>query len=63
MGSHLHMRVIAEGVETPEQLAFLQYHRCPIGQGYYFSRPVAARECTQLLRRGVAAVSPPASWQ
>jgi diguanylate cyclase (GGDEF)-like protein/PAS domain S-box-containing protein len=59
MGRHLHMRVVAEGVETPEQLAFLQHHECPFGQGYYFSRPVAARECTQLLRRGItAAISP-----
>jgi EAL domain-containing protein (putative c-di-GMP-specific phosphodiesterase class I) len=54
MGSHLHMRVVAEGVETREQLVFLQDHECPFGQGYYFSRPVAARECTQLLRRGLA---------
>ena len=58
MGSHLHMRVIAEGVENPEQLAFLQHHECPFGQGYYFSRPVATRECTQLLRLGIAAGKP-----
>jgi diguanylate cyclase (GGDEF)-like protein/PAS domain S-box-containing protein len=58
MGSHLHMRVIAEGVETQEQLAFLQDHECPFGQGHYFSRPVAARECTQLLRNGIAAGMP-----
>jgi EAL domain-containing protein (putative c-di-GMP-specific phosphodiesterase class I) len=49
------MRVVAEGVETPEQLAFLQHHACPFGQGYYFSRPVMARDCTQLLRRGITA--------
>jgi diguanylate cyclase (GGDEF)-like protein/PAS domain S-box-containing protein len=54
MGSHLHMRVIAEGVETEEQLEFLRDHKCPFGQGYYFSRPVAARECTRLLLRGIA---------
>jgi diguanylate cyclase (GGDEF)-like protein/PAS domain S-box-containing protein len=59
MGNHLHMRVIAEGVETPQQLAFLQHHECPFGQGYYFSRPVAARECTRLLRRGIAAAMSP----
>ena len=59
MGRHLHMRVVAEGVETPEQLAFLQHHECPFGQGYYFSRPVAARECTQLLRRGITAAMSP----
>jgi diguanylate cyclase len=54
MGNHLHKRVVAEGVETPDQLAFLQNHECPYGQGYYFSQPVAARECTQLLRHGIA---------
>jgi diguanylate cyclase (GGDEF)-like protein/PAS domain S-box-containing protein len=55
MGHHLHMRVIAEGVETREQLVFLQDHECPFGQGYYFSQPVAAREFTELLRNGIAA--------
>jgi EAL domain-containing protein (putative c-di-GMP-specific phosphodiesterase class I) len=53
MGSHLHMRVVAEGIETREQLEFLQDHECPFGQGYYFSGPVTARECIQLLRRGM----------
>ena len=55
MGSHLHIRVVAEGVETREQLSFLQDNECPFGQGHYFSQPVTARECTQLLRRGLAA--------
>lgn len=54
MGKKLHMRVVAEGVETPEQLAFLQHHECPFGQGHYFSHPLAGPACTQLLRRGVA---------
>ena len=58
MGNHLHLRVIAEGVENPEQLAFLRHHECLFGQGYYFSRPVATRECTQLLRLGIAAGKP-----
>jgi diguanylate cyclase (GGDEF)-like protein/PAS domain S-box-containing protein len=58
MGNHLHLRVIAEGVENREQLAFLQHHQCPFGQGYYFSRPVTARECAQLLRRGIVAGMP-----
>jgi diguanylate cyclase (GGDEF)-like protein/PAS domain S-box-containing protein len=54
MGSHLQMRVVAEGIETGEQLLFLQDHDCLFGQGYYFSQPLNARECTQLLRRGIA---------
>jgi EAL domain-containing protein (putative c-di-GMP-specific phosphodiesterase class I) len=52
MGKSLHMRVVAEGVETPEHLAFLQEQRCPEGQGYYyFSPPVSAVEFAQLLGR------------
>ena len=56
MGKSLHMRVVAEGVETREQLAFLQEQHCPYGQGYYFSHPVAATECTQLLGSSCLAV-------
>ncbi|MDP9010553.1 MAG: EAL domain-containing protein [Pseudomonadota bacterium] len=54
MGKNLHMRVVAEGVETREQLAFLQDRECPLGQGYYLSRPLTGQDCTQLLRRGIA---------
>lgn len=54
MGNNLHMRVVAEGVETREQLSFLQECDCPFGQGHYFSQPLAGPQCTQLLRRGVA---------
>ena len=50
MGKGLQIRVVAEGVETREQLAFLRKRGCPEGQGFYFSRPVSAREFTQLLR-------------
>jgi diguanylate cyclase (GGDEF)-like protein len=53
MGKNLHMRVVAEGIETHEQLAFLQNRECPIGQGHYFSQALPGRECTQLLRRGI----------
>jgi diguanylate cyclase (GGDEF)-like protein/PAS domain S-box-containing protein len=54
MGKNLHMRVVAEGVETPEQLAFLRDRQCPFGQGYYFSQPMTGQVCTRLLRRGIA---------
>jgi diguanylate cyclase (GGDEF)-like protein/PAS domain S-box-containing protein len=53
MGKSLQMRVVAEGVETREQLAFLRQQNCPEGQGYYFSRPVAPIEFTQLLAHRV----------
>jgi EAL domain-containing protein (putative c-di-GMP-specific phosphodiesterase class I) len=51
MARSLRMRVTAEGVETAEQLAFLQQQHCPEAQGYYFSKPRTAREFTHLLRR------------
>ena len=52
MGKSLHMRVVAEGVETREQLAMLQEYGCPQGQGNYFSRPVPAVEFGHLLKHG-----------
>ena len=56
MGTNMRMRVVAEGVETREQLEFLRERRCPQAQGYYFSRPVAASECGRLLGRDGAQV-------
>lgn len=47
------LEVIAEGVEAPEQMAFLQERGCYRGQGYYFSRPLAAEEFTAWYRRAV----------
>lgn len=49
MGKSLHKRVVAEGVETREQLTFLQQQSCPEGQGFYFSKPMAAGALGQLL--------------
>jgi diguanylate cyclase (GGDEF)-like protein/PAS domain S-box-containing protein len=57
MGNSLNKRVSAEGVETWEQLAFLQVARCGEGQGNYFSRPVVAKEYTKLLRAGIPGLS------
>jgi diguanylate cyclase (GGDEF)-like protein/PAS domain S-box-containing protein len=51
MGSSLHMRVVAEGIETREQLAMLREQHCPEGQGYYFSHPVIADRIAPLLKR------------
>jgi EAL domain-containing protein (putative c-di-GMP-specific phosphodiesterase class I) len=53
MGKSLHMSVTAEGVETREQLAFLEGHDCPEAQGFYFSHPVVADEFAALLRHGI----------
>jgi EAL domain-containing protein (putative c-di-GMP-specific phosphodiesterase class I) len=49
MAKSLKQGVIAEGVETIEQLAFLRAHGCDEGQGYYFSRPAAAQQFVHLL--------------
>ena len=49
MGTSLKQRVVAEGIETQQQLAFLQSRHCAEGQGYYFSRPVPADEFASLL--------------
>ena len=53
MGRSLKLRVVAEGVETREELAFLQAHQCDEAQGYYFSRPVLPQQFAKLLRTGI----------
>jgi EAL domain-containing protein (putative c-di-GMP-specific phosphodiesterase class I) len=53
IGNSLKQRVIAEGVETREQLKFLQRHECGQGQGYYFSRPVVPHQAGKLFKAGI----------
>jgi diguanylate cyclase (GGDEF)-like protein/PAS domain S-box-containing protein len=51
MAHSLGLEVVAEGVETDEQLAFLRLERCDRVQGYLFSRPIPAEDLTALLER------------
>jgi diguanylate cyclase (GGDEF)-like protein len=51
MARSLGIGVVAEGVETSEQLAFLRHHGCDAMQGYYFSKPLPADELVLLLHR------------
>jgi EAL domain-containing protein (putative c-di-GMP-specific phosphodiesterase class I) len=51
MGNTLGMNVIAEGVETQEQLNFLRLHGCATYQGYLFSRPVPLADFEKLVER------------
>ena len=53
MARSLKLRVVAEGVETAEELAFLRAHQCDEAQGHYFSRPVLPRQFARLLRTGI----------
>jgi len=50
MGQSLGMTIVAEGVETSEQLAFLELHGCDEAQGYLIGKPMPAEDATRLLR-------------
>lgn len=49
MGQNLGLDVVAEGIETAEQLAFLRSHHCAYGQGHLFGGPVTGEEYLQML--------------
>jgi diguanylate cyclase (GGDEF)-like protein/PAS domain S-box-containing protein len=58
MARSLKQCVIAEGVETEEQITFLQAHSCDEAQGFYFSKPVVAHQFARLLETGIAPFVP-----
>ncbi|MDB5524058.1 MAG: hypothetical protein JWM58_1821 [Rhizobium sp.] len=51
MSNDLHLSTVAEGIETPEQEAFLRVLGCKSGQGYLYSRPISGGEMSDLLAR------------
>jgi EAL domain-containing protein (putative c-di-GMP-specific phosphodiesterase class I) len=55
MAHSLKLRVIAEGVETEEQLAFLRGHGCNAMQGFLYSRPLPAAEIVRFIQEKRAA--------
>ncbi|MFK2827151.1 EAL domain-containing protein [Bacillus sp. B190/17] len=57
LAQHLKMEVVAEGVETEEQLQILREYKCETIQGYLFSKPVPADEFAVLLKKGKVEVS------
>jgi diguanylate cyclase (GGDEF)-like protein len=56
LGHNLRLKVVAEGVETEEQLRFLQLLRCDEIQGYLFSRPLPTEELTSVLEQEASLV-------
>lgn len=53
LAHHLHLKVIAEGVETEEQRAFLEARACNEAQGFYYSQPLSAQAAGELLAKPV----------
>jgi diguanylate cyclase (GGDEF)-like protein len=53
LGNSLGLDVVAEGVETADQLDFLRAAQCQFAQGYYFCRPVDKESATRLLTEGI----------
>ena len=50
LSQNLHLNAIAEGIETPDQLAQIREFGCEYGQGYYFSKPVDTQTAEELLK-------------
>ncbi len=58
LAESLNLTVVAEGIETREQMQYLQSHRCQGGQGYYFSRPLTVKAATEFIAQLALAPEP-----
>lgn len=58
MAHGLGLKVVAEGVDDPEQIRFLSSRSCDAFQGYYFSRPVPSDDFQAMIAKGVGAPDP-----
>ena len=63
LGHSLHLKVVAEGVETPEHRRFLEANGCDEIQGYLISKPVPPQECERFLAAPARGASAPAPTQ
>jgi predicted signal transduction protein with EAL and GGDEF domain len=61
MARSLNLRVVGEGVETPEEVEFLRAHHCDEAQGHYFSRPLPSGLFAKLLETGIPKTRRPLS--
>jgi EAL domain-containing protein (putative c-di-GMP-specific phosphodiesterase class I) len=58
MGHNLSLQVVAEGVETREELEFLQSHGCDEAQGYYLGRPMPREYFAEMFALGLQSRHP-----
>ncbi|MEQ9554221.1 MAG: EAL domain-containing protein [Rhodospirillales bacterium] len=65
MAQNLNLHIIAEGIETENQVGFLHALGCQVGQGYLFSPPVSNEKFMELVRAGTSAFlkTPPAAGE
>ncbi|MDP1602196.1 MAG: GGDEF domain-containing response regulator [Legionella sp.] len=60
MAKKMGLEVVAEGVETAEQVNYLRLHHSDQVQGFYYSEPLSAEECTRFLQKGLEIIIPAA---